>query len=26
LLYAITLLQEKIQQERGTVKKTLNLD
>jgi len=25
LLYAITLLQEKIQQERGTVKKTLNL-
>ena len=25
LLYAITLLQEKIQQERGTVRKTLNL-
>ena len=25
LLYAITLLQEKIQQERGTMKKTLNL-
>ena len=25
LLYAITLLQEKIQQERGTVKKTLNM-
>jgi NADH-quinone oxidoreductase subunit B len=26
LLYAITLLQEKIQKERGTVRKTLNLD
>src|ERR1700723_1941414 len=26
LLYAITLLQEKIQQERGTVRKTLNID
>ncbi len=26
LLYAITLLQEKIQQERGTLRKTLNLD
>jgi NADH-quinone oxidoreductase subunit B len=26
LIYAITLLQEKIQRERGTVKKTLNLD
>ena len=25
LLYAITLLQEKIQQERGTIRKTLNL-
>jgi hypothetical protein len=25
LLYAITLLQEKIQQERGSVRKTLNL-
>jgi hypothetical protein len=25
LLYAITLLQEKIQQEQGTVRKTLNL-
>ncbi len=25
LLYAITLLQEKIQHERGTVRKTLNL-
>ncbi len=26
LLYAITLLQEKIQQERGTLRKTLNID
>jgi NADH-quinone oxidoreductase subunit B len=26
LLYAITLLQEKIQKERGTLRKTLNLD
>jgi NADH-quinone oxidoreductase subunit B len=26
LLYAITLLQEKIQQERGTLRKTFNLD
>src|SRR3979490_123976 len=26
LLYAITLLQEKIQHERGTLRKTLNLD
>jgi NADH-quinone oxidoreductase subunit B len=25
LIYAITLLQEKIQQERGTIKKALNL-
>jgi len=25
LLYAITLLQEKIQQERGSIRKTLNL-